>query len=268
MPLAERLFGLTILHLALGMIAAFFARLELGTRIGLKYLPIVPCHALTLCQASLLALWSVSSRDPVKSRMIGVLLGAVYLEVTVPFSLSSEFLGISSLAVALTIVSLLVMRAMGSRVERRVQSEAAEQDPPEDLKLSIGGIMVFTAVVALMCTLAKALQASGPNRLLLTVVWAMCFVAVGLMCLWAVLGKGRLIHRAPLVFLISPLLGAFFAFAVEAHKTGWAYILLIMTLYPAVLIGSLCVVRSCGYRFVGKSTDSRASIATLPLNSD
>lgn len=268
MPNVERIFGLMILHVVFGAAAACSARFGLGPGIGLKDLPIVPCLALNLCQASLLALWFVASSDPLRARLIGIVFGAIYLEVIVPPRLSREFLGISALALVLTLLSLLAVGAMGSRVERRTSWETAVQDPSKGLKLSIGGIMIFTAVVAVLCTLAKALQASGPTGFLLTFVLVLCFVAVGLMCIWAMLGKGRPVQRAPVVFIVSPLLGAFFAFAVQAHKEGWVYLLLIMTLFPAVLLGSLGVVRSCGYQFVGKPADTQVLIATLPVNPD
>jgi hypothetical protein len=58
------------------------------------------------------------------------------------------------------------------------------------------------------------------------------------------------------VLALSPLLGAFFAFAAGAPPDGWAYIILTLLLYAVLLIGSLLVVRSCGYRLVGLATPS------------
>ncbi len=52
------------------------------------------------------------------------------------------------------------------------------------------------------------------------------------------------------------ILGAFFAAAVHAHSAGWVYILLTMLLYSAALLGSLAVVRSCGYRLDSSSETS------------
>jgi hypothetical protein len=92
--------------------------------------------------------------------------------------------------------------------------------------------------------------------ILLMTVWAMCFVAVGLAALWAALGKVRRLGRGTVVLALSPLLGAFFAFGAGAHPHGWAYIILTMLLYAALLLGSMLVVRSCGYRLVGLATPS------------
>ena len=55
---------------------------------------------------------------------------------------------------------------------------------------------------------------------------------------------------------LSPLLGAFFAFAAGAHPHGWAYVILTMLLYAVLLLRSLLVVRSCGYRLVGRLMSS------------
>ena len=96
----------------------------------------------------------------------------------------------------------------------------------------------------------EGLASVSEATFLLILVWAMCFVAVGLVCLWAVIGDARPLRRSPVVFVLSPILGAFFAFAADAHPAGWIYILLIMVLYPTALLGSLFVVRSCGYRLV------------------
>ena len=97
---------------------------------------------------------------------------------------------------------------------------------------------------------ARALQESPTHRFLLILVWAICFVAVGLVSLWAAFADAPPLRRSPVVFVISPLLGVFFAFAANAHSAGWVYVLLTMVLYPMALFGSLLVVRSCGYRLV------------------
>ena len=55
---------------------------------------------------------------------------------------------------------------------------------------------------------------------------------------------------------IGPLAGpgrSLFALAVHASPSGFVYIVLTMLLYSALLLGSLLVVRSCGYRFVRRA---------------
>ena len=120
----------------------------------------------------------------------------------------------------------------------------------EGLRFSIRGLMLFTASVALLSAGARALQDTPRRMILLMTVWAMCFVAVGLAALWAALGKLRPLGRGTVVLVLSPLLGAFFAFGAGAAPQGWAYIILTILLYAALLLGSLLVVRSCGCRLL------------------
>jgi hypothetical protein len=123
----------------------------------------------------------------------------------------------------------------------------------DGLRFSIRGLMTFTVAVALLSAGARALRASQGRMIFMSAVWAACFVAVGLICLWAALGDARPQRRWPVVFALSPVLGAFFAYGSGAHEAGRFYIILTMLLYPAVLVVSLLVVRSCGYRLVGRA---------------
>jgi hypothetical protein len=167
-----------------------------------------------------------------------------------------EFLGTSSITIVVATATLVVVRWLGVRFTPPADPAQTASHEPEGLKFSIRGLMIFTAAVALLCTLARALEAT-PNRvLLLILVWALCFVAVGLVSLWAALGEAKPSWRCPVVFVLSPVLGAFFAFGIGAHSGGWIYILLIMLLYPAALLGSLLIVRSCGYRLVRPAAGS------------
>ncbi len=77
-------------------------------------------------------------------------------------------------------------------------------------------------------------------------------MAVGLISLWAALGDARPLRRGPAVFVSSLVLGAFLA--VPATTAGRVYIHLIMVLYPTALMGSLLIVRSCGYRLVRRAS--------------
>ena len=86
----------------------------------------------------------------------------------------------------------------------------------------------------------------------MTLVSVICFVAVGLVSLWAALGNARPLRRGSAVFVLSLALGAYLA--LPATAAGRVYILLIMVLYPTALMGSLLIVRSCGYRLVRRAS--------------
>ncbi len=236
-------------HLGLGVVFSVLSRVEVHTPFGLEHILMVPFFALALCQALLLSLWGAASQAKPWLRLAGLVAGAVYLEALFPFGLRREFLGTSTVTIVVTTATLLVIQWLGVRLTRQDDSDQSARQEPEGLRFSIRGMMMFTAAVAVLCAGARALEGSR-NLILLMLVWALCFVAAGLVCLWAVLGDSQPLRRAPVVFVLAPALGVFFAFAANAHKAGWTYILLTMLLYPLALLASLLVVRSCGYRLI------------------
>jgi hypothetical protein len=256
MSVKRRLLGLAARHIVLGIIARLLAPIELPNVFGLVRLPVVPLVASALCQAFLLAVWGATSSGSPWRRLAGLAAGAVYLEALLPSDFRRELLGMSTITVAVVTATLLVIRMLGVRLNPFTDS--AQPTPPETegFRLSIRGLMLVTAAVALLSAGARALQEEPHRLVLLMAVWAMCFVTVGLVALWAVLGLGRPLRRGVVVFVLSPILGACFAFASQAHRAGWVYILLIMLLYPTLLLSSLLVVRSCGYRFVRRAASS------------
>jgi hypothetical protein len=216
----------------------------------------VPLFASALCQAFLLALWSTTSRISRWWRMAGLVAGAVYLEALFPSDLRREFFGISTITITVTTVTLLVLRALGVKLTRNHDTGQPARTGTEGLRFSIRGLMLFTAVVGILSAGARALRQSPKGFVLLMVVWALCFVTVGLVGLWATLGNARPHGRGTVVSVLSPILGAFFAFAADAHAAGWTYVVLIMLLYPLLLLGSLLVVRSRGYSIVRSAVPS------------
>ena len=165
MPGIKRLWWLVAAHLALGVTASFLAPVVVHPSwlrcmlppAGMDHILIVPLFALALCQALLIALWGTASTATPWKRLAGLVAGAVYLEA-LPFpDLRREFLGLSTVTVALSTASLLVGRALGIRVTRR---SGRDQPPPpetEGLRFSIRGLMLLTAVVALLTAGARLL---------------------------------------------------------------------------------------------------------------
>ncbi len=244
----RRLQILAVAHVALGVVTSVLAHVELHTPFELIHILIVPFIASDLCQAFVVSLWGAFSLVAPWVRLAGLVVGAVYLEALVDSDLRREFLGTSTITIVVTTATLLVVRWLGVKFRRLDDSGQSTRQDPEGLRFSIRGLMIFTAAIAVICAITRALEGSQPW--LRIMIWGICFVAVGLVSLWAVLGDAHPLRRSPVVFILSPALGACFAFIVRAHQAGWTYILLIMVLYPASLVGSLLVVRSCGYRLV------------------
>ena len=227
MPVERRLLGLATIHFVLGLVTRVLALTKISTRYGLELLPVVPLFTVVLCQASLIALWGVASTSSAWKRTVGLVAGAVYLEALLAPDLSREVRGIATVTITVTTACLLVLRGLGIRVARRGGTVLRPNAEPGGLRFSIRGLMIFTAAVAVLSAGARASMRATPAQfLLLTTIWAMCFVAVGLVALWAAPGEARLWLRGPIVVVISPVLGAFFAFAASAYRDGWVYILL------------------------------------------
>ena len=252
----RRIWSLAVAHLAFGIVTGVLAPVEIFTPSGLVHVLIVPFVASALCQSLLLSLWVAVSQAKPWKRLAGLAVGAVYLEALIDPDLRREFLGTCTITIVVTTASLLVVRWLGVRFIRQAERGQPARLEDEGLRFSIRGLMIFTAAVALLCAGARVLEATPNRLLLLMLVWAMCFVAVGLVSLWAALGNARPQRRGPVVFILSPVLGTFFAFAAHAHQAGWVYVILIMLLYPAGLLGSLLVIRSCGYRLVRQPVPS------------
>jgi hypothetical protein len=255
MTVNRRLLGLTVGHLVLGMIASLLAPIALSRSAGLEVVWVV---GLGLCQALLLALWAASSTGLAWwGRLAGLIAGVVYLEALFR-SIGREAPGfMSTITVMIATAALFVVRALGMRLVRFPDSAHPAPSETDGFRFSIRGLMLVTAAVALLSAGARALR-EGHDTVLFTVGFAMYFDAVGLVALWAALGLGRPLWRGAAVVALSPVLGVLFAFAARLNP-AWVYFVLVMLLYPALLFGSLLVVRSCGYRFVRRAVSSSRS---------
>jgi hypothetical protein len=256
MPGDRRLWGLGAAHLGLGLASRALAPFDVPTPFGLERILVVPLVALALCQALLIALWGAASGASAWTRPAGLVAGAVYLEALLPERMRWAFRGTATLTIAVATASLLLARALGVRLARRVDPGPPAGHAAEGFRFSIRGLMLFTAAVARLSAGARAVQATPVIPHLLTAVWALGVVAVGLAALRAALGVGRPQRRGWSVLVLAPLLGAFVAVAARAHRAGRVYILLIMLLYAAALLGSLLVVRRCGYRLTRRAGPS------------
>lgn len=247
----RRIVRLFVVHLVLGLLTAILATFKVHSPFGFQHILIVPFFALTFSQVNLLGLWAVFSQAALWKRLAGGVIGTAYLESAFHLTFDSEFWSMPSAAAALTVVSLLVVRLYGVRLTR--QADGVDSPCPElqGFRFSIRGLMALTAVVALLITVARAVQGSyGHPGLVPTLLWSLCVVSVGLLTLRAFLGIGQPAWPGFFTVAVSPVLGAFFALVVNAHRDGWVYITTIMLLYPAVLLGSLLVLRASEYRIV------------------
>jgi hypothetical protein len=237
MSVNRRLVGLAAGHYVVGIIAALLAPIEVPSFSPLKHILLVPLLASAPCQAFLLAVRGAASSGSPPVRVAGLIAGVVYLEALFLPIFRKGFMGVSTVTVTIATAALLNVPALGVRL---IRFDGRSQPAPPGtvgFRFSIRGLMLVTAAVALLSAGARALQQAGAFVVLYILVWAMCFLVVGLVALWAVLGVGRPLRRAPIVFILPPVLGRFFAFATGASPDGPVYILLIMLLYSTLLFG-------------------------------
>ena len=249
----KRLRNLAAIQFITGLVAGFLVQIHWNAPRELTGLLFVPLVASVVCQAFILALWGVTSTASSWKRIAGLLAGSVYLETLWLFGMAGELPGTSTITIGVTTACLLVVQAKWGKVTRQVQDGSPAPPETERLRFSIRGLMLLTVAFALLSAVARAFQSLQflPTRLtLVNVFLSLCFVTIGFVAVWAVLGKAQPLVRAAVVLALSTILGVFFAISVKAPTAGWVYITLSMLLYSAALLASLLVLRSCGYRFV------------------
>ena len=176
------------------------------------------------------------------SALLGLLLGVVGGE---PAREENYF--IVSVGTALITGVLLVVRCFRVRICVATVDQAAAHR----MQFTIRQLLVLTFAVACLVSLGKWLAPHLTNAtepLLLTLIGHV-FATVGLLSVWPALGARHPV--LPSLILIVVAAGVGFCFAQLPPMSGTASSLMTMTSVEAlVLVASLVVVRSCGYRLV------------------
>ena len=158
----------------------------------------------------------------------------------------------------------LLFRRTGTEL-RRV-ADPAEAGVPGRFQYSILHLLLIISVAAVVLGLVQS--ARGPGQMPLSawrnvVIAALVLVSmlVNLFCAaWAVLGPGRAGLRVSLVFLVATLLGTALSLGANMDQgPRWLFVsfILVFLVLTLIVIASLLVVRSCGYRLIRKATAHR-----------
>jgi hypothetical protein len=277
LPRAPRLRRLVAVHLALAVVPA-----------GVYLVPPNPwgllvVHAIIsvpVAQLMLLGFWVVMGTATVRHRLLStwsaVAYGACWLVVAPLLSPYHRAPSIASLLAGLVIglawaLSGLAFCSVGVflLIQRRgteLRRVSDRETPPARLQYSVVHVLLITSVVAVLLGLARGARATGretPWNQIAGLAMMCLVLVVNLACAtWAVLAAGRIRLRISLVLLFTIFLGI--ALPLSFHHgelVGWWWVLLsealAIVLPTLIVIASMLVVRSCGYRLIRKATAHR-----------
>ncbi len=243
-----RIHLLVLVQLLLGVLplARMLVPLDVTTLPLLWALFVIP-----LGQLMLVGLWLAMGRSALRPRFLAAVAACAYLAIwtSIP-SDSYALMLIEYLAVTVGIaVACIPFRRW---YELRLQAAIAWDGTSTRLQFSILGILLATSVAALVLGISKAARTQGS---IVTQMGLMVVVLAinTLVAAWASLSLGRVRWPLTLAFVIAILLGAVTAIGngIQSAFWGlWVGMALVMVLPTAVVVASLMVVRSCGYRLV------------------
>jgi hypothetical protein len=245
--MTHRLWLLLIFHLVSGILFSAWSALEGRIPFVLEAILIVPPFALVFSQSSLLALWAVMSPAARWVRIVGWIAGSVYLAFLLRWAIDErgdEAIPITLVVTLIVTVTLFIVRQRNGNL-RRISGQREEADR-SGLQFSIRGLMIFTLAVAVLIAAAKQLRGTEASKTdaLILCIWGVCFVVTGLASIWATLGLSSPYARSIAVLIISAMLGWCFSYGVASDWETYVYVMIIMFLQTALLVGSLLVVRS------------------------
>jgi hypothetical protein len=210
--------------------------------------------AIVFCQASLLGMWGGLGSTNWLVRCLGVTAGIMYLYVELGLGISElDFAVFCLVAIATCLVGAItwLVRLFKAVLKKGV---AAESETREGLQFTIRHLMLLTLLIACLMTVGKLLAplVQGSHLTAQIAVLGVCYAAVALASIWAILGLGRPVIRSIFVVLISLGAGAAGGYVIESSGSIGFWIATTV-LQAILLVGSLCVVRGAGYRLLAKA---------------
>ncbi len=266
----RRLWLLLIAHVIIGSVVgvSVWACPQSSSYPSLRDTGLLTLLDVVYCQSCLLAFWAALSDAALWKRLVGLICGTMYLDVLflppLPTPEGVRFFFCEILALVFGILTVVVLFVRFRQLEiRRVTDQPTHEHRPS-LQFSIPGLILLTLAVGLLIAAANVLRSLDLSRSEESyfVMLSVSFAVTGLASLWATLGLGWPVARNIAVLFMSPLLGLFVCYAGGA--SGRVYLVFIMmTLCPTLgLLGSLLVIRSCGYRLVKRDRNAVAAVSS------
>jgi len=222
-------------------------------------------------QLMLLCFWAGMGTSTGGRRLLGTLLGVAYLAFWQTQGSSnmswvvkySMMCNIHLIGTAFMGGTLLGMRRWKAELRRVSDSEETTSAARFQFSL-LFVLMIITAVAVILGSVLSMQPATSDRNTSASGVAAiLLFVTVPLLNLlcavWATLSIGRVGWRILLAFAVSTALALAFSFPHSIIWRAWspklmfAWTLFFVAMPTAIVVGSLLVVRWCGYRLVPKS---------------
>ncbi len=238
-------------HVVLGVALGAFVRLG-----GYHTIPAVPVRffvGLVFAQTSLLGIWTGFGRSPWWLRLSGFAVGAGCLGVGGCIGINEpdwlSFCLFAGNGVIATVV-LTIFRCARFRVTLPV----VEYHTGGGRQIGIRHLLILTAVVAAILGVGRHLKFGGfdvyPLPALISVYLVLLVfscVLVGTLSAWAMLRERALVLRGAILLVVAATAGWGVAQIVSGMLVFWLVVYLTQAI---ILIVSLLVVRSCGYRLM------------------
>ncbi len=271
LPVVPRLRWLLGVHLALAVVAgAGFV-----IRGDIRFLPVLwVANSVSFAQLVLLSFWAGMGTSKPVHRRLGTLFGVAYVGIwpilgqfLSPYAQTPTIgdvlfdLGSKGMTVVLFAGVFLLFRRAGTELCR--VADPAEAGTSGRLQYSILHVLLIISVAAVVLGLVRSVRGPGHTPAnawrIAAGVAALVLVSmlVNLCCAaWAVLSPGRIGLRVSLVLLVAALLGVALCLGANMDQgPRWLFAPFIVgfPLLTFIVIASLLVVRSCGYRLIAKT---------------
>ena len=239
----RRVLWLAMAHILIGLTGASVANLSGGPTLrGAAFIGLV------FSQTSLLGIWGSLGAGPWWRRMIGVVVGAAYLFLLLGVGVSDlsrwTFM-VVVLATTFVAIPLLMVRLLRVAIHLDCFSVVSVAR----IQFSIRHLMILTFVVACLISIGKLVQPFPRGDIRFWLSWlAFTLSVVGILPVWFVLAT-----KQPMLYCVGLIaVGACAGYCLArigpvGDEGVWMTATATETL---VVVVSLLVVRSCGYRLV------------------
>jgi hypothetical protein len=264
--LTRRLWLLLIAHMIAGVGFCVSARVLLRLPFPLNEILSAPTLSLAFCQSCLLAFWVEMSHTALWRRLLGLGGGLSYFWLlTATWRQDFTLFFALAFTTGIVMVALFVVRFW--RIDLRRATDQSTHQNRQGLQFSIRGLMLLTIAVGLLITPAKGLRQmilySDYGQTTFLLMLSASLAATGLASFWATLGLPRPVARSIALIVMSLCLGWFLCYVYSASTWSEYFLILsIMFLHSLALLGSLLVIRSCGYRLVKRDRNAVAAVSS------